>query len=80
MKITIEKKERVEIEVQLPAYRKSNNHFYMIAENKTICVFNPSDNIYSIEVNDYMMKFPFDYDECSKELFEEMYNQVKSKL
>ena len=80
MKITIEKKERVEIEVQLPTYRKSSHHYYMIDENKSICVYNGTEKNYSIEINEYMMRFPFDYDECSQELFEKMYNQVKSKL
>jgi hypothetical protein len=79
MKITIEKKESVEIEVQLPTYRKSKNHFYKLEENKTTCVYEGIGS-YSIEVNEYCMKFPFEFEECTENDFNEMYNQVKNKL
>lgn len=80
MKITVEKKERVEIEVTLPTYRRSSHHYYKVDENKSICVYFGGDSAYSIEVNEYMMRYPFDYEECSQELFEKVYNYVKSKL
>jgi hypothetical protein len=80
MKITIEKKEKIEIEIELPVYRKSSHHYYKIDENKSVCVYNGTEGSYSIEINEYMMKFPFDYEECTKEQFEEVYNKVKSKF
>jgi hypothetical protein len=79
MKITIEKKESVEIEVQLPTYVKNNNHYFKIEENKTTSIYNSEKN-YEIEINEYMMRFPFEYDEITESEFNEVYNQVKSKL
>jgi hypothetical protein len=79
MKITIEKKETVEVEVTLPAYRKNNHHYFKLEENKTTTAY-CFQNEYQIQVSGYLMNFPFQYEEITAEQFEEVYNQVKSKI
>ncbi len=56
MKVTIERKEKVEVEVQLPLFTKDKHHYYMLNENKSIVLFVGEDD-YSISVNNYLMQF-----------------------
>jgi hypothetical protein len=79
MKITIEKREAIEVEVNLPAYRKKGSHLFKIEEKKSTTIYN-TECEYQIQVNDYMMRYPFEYDEITESEFNEVYNQVKSKL
>jgi len=79
MKITIERKEKIEIEVNLPAFRKNLFHFYKIEENKTTTVFE-SYQSYSIDVREFIMQYTFEYETITEQEFNEVYNQVKSKL
>lgn len=81
MKITIERKEKVEVEVQLPYYSKTTHHYFKIEENKTTCV-NHYDtlNSFGIEVNDYQQKFPFDYEQTTEEEFNKVFEIVKLKI
>ena len=39
MKITIERKEKVQVEVQLPLFTKQSYHYYMIEESRTTVLF-----------------------------------------
>lgn len=80
MKITIERKEKVEVEVQLPYYSKTTCHFFKIEEDKTTCV-NYYDLVsFGIEVNNYQQKFPFDYEKCTEEEYNKIFEIVKFKI
>jgi len=39
MKITIERKEKVVVEVQLPYFSKNHYHYYMVEESRTTVLF-----------------------------------------
>jgi len=81
MKITIERKEKVEVEVQLPYYSKTTCHYFKIEENKTTCVnYYDSLDSYGIDVNNYQQKFPFDYEQTTEEVFNKILEIVKLKI
>lgn len=80
MKITIERKEKVEVEVQLPYYSKTTCHYFKIEENKTTCVDYYDLVSYGIEVNNYQQKFPFDYERTTEEEFNKVLEIVKLKI
>ena len=79
MKVTIERKEKVEVEVNLPLFTKDKHHYYMLTENKSIVLFVGEDD-YSISVNNYLMQYPLSYDQITEQEFNHTYILLMSKL
>jgi hypothetical protein len=81
MKLTIKKLTEQEVEINLPAYYKTIIHYFKIySEEKCICVTNMND-LYEIGIKH--AELPFNSDgmvECTKEEFEQTYNEVSLKL
>ena len=81
MKITIERKEKVEVEVQLPYYSKTTCHYFKIEENKTTCIYYPENTkSFGIEFASYQHKYPFDYEQTTEEEFNKVLQIVKLKM
>jgi hypothetical protein len=76
MKVTIEKIERVEIEVQLPLFTKNGNRYWKIEENNTtqICLW--TDEV-MIKKVDWSMEYPCAYEQISEDEFNEVINKAK---
>jgi hypothetical protein len=76
MKVTIEKTERVEIEVQLPLFTKNGNRYWKIEENNTtqICLW--TDEV-MIKKVDWSMEYPCGYEQISEDEFNEVINKAK---
>jgi hypothetical protein len=76
MKVTIEKTERVEIEVQLPLFTKNGNRYWKIEENNTtqICLW--TDEV-MIKKVDWSMEYPCAYEQISEDEFNEVINKAK---
>ena len=79
MKITIEKKEMVEIEISFPRYARSGSHYYKIEENQTIVLF-VSDMEHSFTVHGYMSKYPLYYMVITEDEFNTAFEELKSKI
>ena len=79
MKITIERKEKVQVEVQLPLFTKQSYHYYMIEESRTTCLF-LGDNEHSITVTQHMMQYPCSYEQITEKEFNEVYNTIKKLI
>ena len=77
MKVTIEKTEKVEIEVQLPLFTKDGNRYWKIEENQTIQICIWSDEVMIKKVN-FSMSFPCAYEQISEDEFNEAINKVKN--
>jgi len=76
MKVTIEKKETMEIEVQLPLFTKDKERYYKIEENKTtiICLWS---NEVSVKITEFAMSYPCAYEQITEEQFNEVRNKAK---
>ena len=74
MKVTIEKKEKVEIEVQLPLFTKDGNRYWKIEENQTtqICLWSDEINVKKI---DWAMQYPCGFEQIT----EEQFNEIRTK-
>ena len=76
MKVTIDKTERIEIEVQLPLFTKNGNRYWRIEENNTtqICLW--TDEV-MIKKVDWSMEYPCAYEQISEDEFNEVINKAK---
>jgi len=76
MKVTVEKTERVEIEVQLPLFTKNGNRYWKIEENNTtqICLW--TDEV-MIKKVDWSMEYPCAYEQITEDEFNEVINKAK---
>lgn len=79
MKVTIDKIETVELEVQLPMFTKDKNYYYKICDKKTIIV-NNSEFESSITIHDYMSKYPLAYEQISEQEFNNVFILLINKL
>ena len=79
MKITIERKEKVVVEVQLPYFSKNNYHYYMVEESRTTVLFF-GENEQSITVTQHMMQYPCSYEKIEEKEFNEVYNIIKKQI
>ncbi|MEY2869443.1 MAG: hypothetical protein RIR01_1934 [Bacteroidota bacterium] len=79
MKITIEKKEMVEIEISFPRYARNGSHYYKIEENQTTVLF-VSDMEHSFTVHGYMSKYPLSYMVITENEFSAALEELKSKI
>jgi hypothetical protein len=77
MKVTIDKTEKVEIEVQLPLFTKDGNRYWKIEENQTIQVCLWSDEI-MIKKVDWTMEYPCAYEQITEEQFNQIVTKAKS--
>jgi hypothetical protein len=76
MKVTVEKIERVEIDVQLPLFTKNGNRYWKIEENNTtqICLW--TDEVMIKKVY-WSMEYPCAYEQISEDEFNEVINKAK---
>lgn len=79
MKITIERKEKVQVEVQLPMFTKQSYHYYMVEESRTTVLFS-GENEQSITVTQHMMQYPCSYERIEEKEFNEVYNTIKKQI
>ena len=79
MKITIERKEKVVVEVQLPYFSKNHYHYYMVEETRTTVLFF-GENESSITVTQHMMQYPCSYEKIEEKEFNEVYNIIKKQI
>ena len=79
MKITIERKEKVQLEVQLPMFTKQSYHYYMVEESRTTVLFF-GENEQSITVTQYMMQYPCSYEKIEEKEFNEVFNIIKKQI
>lgn len=76
MKVTVEKTEKVEIEVQLPLFTKDKERYYKIEENKTtiICLWS---NEVSVKITEFAMNYPCAYEQITEDEFNTIRNKAK---
>lgn len=79
MKVTIEKTEKVEVDVQLPYFSTGCGHYYKVEENKTTIVYN-KDDYFSIEVKDVVFNYALGFEAISENEFDLQFESVKSKI
>jgi hypothetical protein len=80
MKLTIKKTTEQEVEINLPAYYKTRIHYFKIySEEKCICVTNMNYH-YEIGLKHAELAFNADAIVCTKEDFEQAFNEVSLKL
>jgi hypothetical protein len=79
MKITIERKEKVQMEVQLPLFTKQNYHYYMVEETRTTVLF-LGEFEHSIQVTQHMMQYPCSYEQITEKEYNEVYNTIKKQI
>ena len=79
MKITIERKEKVQLEVQLPMFTKQSYHYYMVEETRTTVLFF-GENEQSITVTQHMMQYPCSYEKIEEKEFNEVFNIIKKQI
>ena len=79
MKITIERKEKVQVEVQLPMFTKQSYHYYMVEETRTTVLFF-GENEQSITVTQHMMHYPCSYEKIEEKEFNEVFNIIKKQI
>ena len=79
MKITIERKEKVQMEVELPMFTKQSYHYYMVEETRTTVLFF-GENEQSITVTQHMMQYPCSYEKIEEKEFNEVYNIIKKHI
>ena len=79
MKITIERKEKVQVEVELPLFTKLSYHYYMIEESRTTCLF-LGDHEHSITVTQHMMQYPCSYEQITESEYNEVYKTIKKLI
>lgn len=74
MKVTIEKKEKVEIEVTLPLFSKHINTYYKVEETQTTQISIWQDEV-SVKVHRWAMEYPCAYEQITEDEF----NEVRTK-
>lgn len=79
MKITIERKEKVQMEVELPMFTKQSYHYYMVEETRTTVLFF-GENEQSITVTQHMMQYPCSYEKIEEKEFNEVFNIIKKQI
>lgn len=79
MKITIQKTETIELDVQLPTYRRSTYHWFKIDEKETITVYNGGKD-FRIEKVERLVEYPLSFNESNYDEFMQAYNEVKAKF
>ena len=79
MKITIERKEKVQLEVQLPMFTKQSYHYSMVEETRTTVLFF-GENEQSITVTQHMMQYPCSYEKIDEKEFNEVFNIIKKQI
>jgi hypothetical protein len=80
MKLTIKKTTEQEVEINLPAFYKTSVHYFKIySEEKCICVTNMNDH-YEIGLKHVGLAFNEYSIVCTKEDFEQAFNEVSLKL
>lgn len=79
MKITIERKEKLQVEVQLPMFTKQSYHYYMVEETRTTVLFF-GENEQSITVTQHMMQYPCSYEKIEEKEFNEVFNIIKKQI
>jgi hypothetical protein len=80
MKLTIKKITEQEVEINLPAFYKTRIHYFKIySEKKCICVTNMNDH-YEIGLKHGELAINADAILCTKEDFEQAFNEVSLKL
>jgi hypothetical protein len=77
MKVTIDKTEKVEIEVTLPLFTKDGNRYWKIEEHQTIHICLWSDEVI-IKKIDWAMNYPCGFEQITEEQFNEVITKVKS--
>lgn len=77
MKVTIDKTEKVEIEVTLPLFTKDGNRYWKIEENQTIQVCLWTDEI-SIKKTGWAMSYPCAYEQITEQQFNEIVTKAKN--
>lgn len=80
MKVTIEKTEKVEVDVQLPYFSYGGGHYYKIENGKTTIVYNSTNDFFSVEVKDVMYTYPLAYNSITENEFDLQFESVKSKI
>jgi hypothetical protein len=76
MKVTIEKKETMEIEVQLPLFTKDKERYYKIEENKTTIICFWSNEV-SVKITEFAMSYPCAYEQITEDEFNTIRNKAK---
>ena len=79
MKITIERKEKVVVEVQLPYFSKNHYHYYMVEKSRTTVLFF-GEHESSITVTQHMMQYPCSYEKIEEKEFNEVFNIIKKQI
>ena len=79
MKITIERKEKVQVEVQLPLFTKQSYHYYMIEETRTTCLF-LGGHEHSITVTQHVLQYPCAYEQITESEYNEVYKTIKKLI
>ena len=79
MKITIERKEKVQVEVELPMFTKQSYHYYMVEETRTTVLFF-GENEQSITVTQHMLQYPCSYEKIEEKEFNEVFNIIKKQI
>ena len=80
MKLTIKKTTEQEVEITLPAYYKTNIHYFKVfSEKYCICVTDMNEH-YDVGIKHAELPFNADAIICTKEDFEKAYNEVSLKL
>lgn len=80
MKVTIEKTEKVEIDIQLPYFSKGSGHYYKVEKNQTIILFNTKYDFYSLEVKDVMYSYPLSLEPVTENEFDLVLETIKTKI
>lgn len=76
MKVTIQKTENVQIEVQLPLFVKDTNRYYKIEEKKTTQISFWQDEI-NVRYFNWALEYPCAYEVITEEEFNTIREQAK---
>ena len=81
MKITVEKKEKVEVEVTFPCYTKSGFHYFKTTEQGTTQILLGYNNLnFGITRYDFIMDHVLLDSSSNEEEFNNALQQVKDKI
>ena len=76
MKVTVEKTEKVQIEVQLPLFTKDKERYYKIEENKTTIICFWSNEV-NVKITEFAMNYPCGYEQITEDEFNTIRNKAK---
>lgn len=79
MKVTIEKKEEIEVDIELPYYSFKLGYYFKVTEFNTITLFDFGEEI-SIANNGFMMKYPLTYQKITEQEFNLKFQEIKNKI